>query len=967
MRKQLKILGLLGFCCATLGFVTACGGDDSTSNTPPVEKFVVDLVQDGDWEVLSDVSTETSAGLYQGTEVVLPTSITVTYGDDGETVTVTDHMFRLEKLGKYTVTYVFDLPDGSTETYVKELISKDTTAPTIVNKFKRKYKEGDVINVNESTLIVDAFSDADNVDVDVKIYQGEIDESNLCQLTDGNMIANTVGEHIAVVTATDGQNNVQRKECTFTVVEKEELEYFNEEELFSNLVSSAGGPVLTFNKNPDYVKEGEGSLRYTSSGTWTAFILNESKSLDWGDGTWTALSFWVYNAHTEYAYTFGISGAPDSVTGISSIKGSGVSYTVQPQTWQKIIVDSEVLAALQEQGYDRVAISVGVGSNGGNGASEQWKEIDLYFDYFRAETGDIVPPTIIAPSDFDGLYLEGDTVTIPTFTATDNETQNVAVEVKVYKNGVEITPLNNQFIIDDNEYKLVVTATDGDGNVTEKEYPLIVYVDKGEYYDGASDLETIVNTSGTTVEYNADKAYIRNGNGSVKVSVTGTTEVVKFLHEDMDWATLTGITLWLYNPTAHNLNVGIGGFKNDSTNTSQFTNSGALVRQTLAVGQWTKVSLSAAQMQTAMNDAPYFGVMIEKSANSYASGEWSDVCFYVDGMNFKYEENSTWANVTTSGMYAGVVEVKTGESTTALGTAITAREQYGYAKALFTDTSTINWTDKKLTFKVYNPTNVGRIMRLVTYADTSFNGNTLIQYVHLAAGETQEITLYGDEMTAGKYLGIYVEVNDNNSCHWSKLWADGAFVFYDFALTAGTSADRVTPTTDDYKWALGTATSNATAYVNTDSRFVYTDGETYTSDNNLYSMAFVTRQGNWPSITMNETATIDWANVSTFSFKLYNPSATDYSFKVTIGSASKTVTLTAQEWTTVTFTADELSAVATGTLLTLSGNVGSNATYHNPTNATTGAAYGNNIPTDSWATFKMNGVYVDCFEVTYKA
>ncbi|MBR3863510.1 MAG: hypothetical protein IKJ19_00115 [Clostridia bacterium] len=982
MKKTFKLLLALLMCmllslgvaCIDLSTLSSSDGSsvgssnqDSSPDDSTDASFVTDLLEGGEMEILSTVSFETSVGIYDGTQVIVP-SVVVMYGE--EVIPTVENGFTLTKLGDYVITFTFELPDGSVKIESVTIISVDTTAPSVVSQLKNKYFVNQVINLNEAILVVDAVDE--NPVIESEIYFEEKIEANKQVITDNQFIPTVAGDYVVVVKAKDGSNNAVEKEFSFRVAEVNEIEYFNEEALIAGSIQRVGGATIAFNTNPEYIHEGAGSIKYTQGGTWTAFVVNGFEEIDWSNPEWYGITFMVYNPSEIYDYTFGVVGAPENISGISNVgNGEGVSIIAKAGKWTKVFIPSSDLAVITtakgEVDYSRIAITLNYSNNGGAG-SDQWTNIALYFDTFRLENSDPIAPTIVAP-DFVPFYVAGAEITVPTFTAEDNEDANPQVSVRVLnESGEEVALTNGKFIATESSYVYEVTAVDANGNRAVETYELVLFENPGEYYDNQEDVTNQITTSAnTTIELNSDSAYIREGNSSIHVKPIGTLEKVVFTHEDLKFAKIEGLTLWIYNPTNNNYTLKIGGF----------TDVGIAVFEVVGVAPnaWNKISFSAEEMSNFLAGNLNFGILFEKTNTSTMwTDVWAAAEFYIDGINLAYEQPSEWHALESSesSLRLGVAEVN--DNGAKLASVFMAREKYGYPVGTFANSDAINWEGNKLTFKIYNNDDIGHVVRLALYKSaTAVRGDRVdIQKIALAAYETREITLYGDEIlalsTAYKHLGIYYEVNDNNGCHWAEPFTNACFMFYDFSLSAGTSADRVVPTTDDYKWAVSEVSGHAIAHINSDSRFVYVDGNKYTLDNNKYSLSFKVTQGNWPYVFVPESVNVDWANLKELSFMVYNPSEYEYTLAINTYNGTtkvkevKKVTLVASDWTKVIISTTELGQTEfeSNFRLGFGINVGSNATYEDFFDEA-GNKYGE-VATIKWASLKMNGLYFDAFE-----
>lgn len=137
---------------------------------------------------------------------------------------------------------------------------------------------------------------------------------------------------------------------------------------------------------------------------------------------------------------------------------------------------------------------------------------------------------------------------------------------------------------------------------------------------------------------------------------------------------------------------------------------------------------------------------------------------------------------------------------------------------------------------------------------------------------------------------------------------------------------------------------------NTDSRYVYGNKDNWSIR--------LKRTGNWISVKFDGTDEIDWANIKSLDFYVYNPStAYDFVFRTVLYDEQNNgekfgtpKTAIAEEWTKITIYSSELLNIFNGgkKILTLSANYTEN---------------GNNASSNEWKDFEL---YLDGFEFTLK-
>ena len=1016
MRKLRLVLAMLG-CLALAGGMAACGGSqnnsssggnsqkdsESNSNSSEIsseETFLADLPEQGDYEIFSEISLETAAAVINETQVIDPESITVTFGENKEEVTVKDGVLLLEKVGKYTATFTFENPNGTTVTYTREFNSVDTTAPTIVGKFKNRYTQNKEIDLSKAMLIMDALDE--NPTTDVKVYKGEKKAENLVNITDGKFVATEIGIHTAVITATDDYSNTNTKEFSFRVADVHEFEAFNGDELLENVVVGLGGAQLAYETEASYVKEGASSLEYKHSGSSEAIGLKSSANIDWTQ--YTGMEFWVYNPSETYDYIFRLCAFTDFSGVYGTGNGENLSIKVEcPKSeWTKVTVYSDMLYNMTKatesapNGAPCLTLQILSSDNGwyldldGDGVretpSEQWDDIELYFDDFRFLT-----ETIISVEEHQNKYRVGEVATIPQFNVLACGAQS-EYQVKVFKDGEDITPSDgNSFEIDEYaDYYYEVTAPEGKGEKVRK-FPIRVYADtEFEYFDYEDSFdEEVVSRGGANITFST--AYTKDGKGALRYRKAGTWTWFKFANSnEIDWTKEEGLSFWVYNPSEfYDYKFSVGGYVTldtvlkdengnpilDENGKEQNMNSlgngnNAGLTFTALKNQWTRVVISSASLikmtevtDSALNGAPYIGIGINYTNNGSATdsntAQWNAIDLYFDMFELKCELQDSFvgADGDTELFY-----VTHGETEIAGVTEKTLKIQtikaYNYPNGVFTASDKIVWNGNKLTFKVYNPTAYPYLLNVRAFPLPSvyqnvgnMNSATIsLTSSYISAGKTAEITIYGDtfDYTTYPYLALYMNAGSNGGSNSERMLACELYV-YDMEISAGTSAEL--PTTEDYKWAVGYGLKESAAVINTDSAYCVKGSE--------YSLHFIP-VANWPTAAISNSAAIDWSNVKSITLSIYNP--TKYTHSVTLGlytsetdstlvaNTKKEVYLSKRDWTTVTI---DLSSVS-GAL----GNVFFISTGHSSNGGST---------SEQWQAFMTYGLYFDGFNVEYKA
>lgn len=982
--KKLRFTLWIGCLLALVGGFAAC--NENVGNTEPAKTFMVSLPEPGQYEIFSEISLETAAGVYNGKQIIDPSSVLVTYGENKEEIKIKNDLLTLEKIGDYDITFTFKLPDGNTETYVRKIQSKDTTPPTIVGKFKSRYVQNQGISLNDAMLIVDAYDQ--NPTTEVEVYYGEKKAENLISIQDGVITPTQIGIYTVVVTSKDDYENTNVQNYSFRVADVHELEYFNGDEVIANVVAPLGGAQLSLTKDTQYVKEGASALKYTHSGSSEAIGFRTVSNVDWTK--YTGMEFWVYNPSDKYDYAFDVCSFVEYAGAYSATNGTGVKVRVQcPKgEWTKVEILSDVLLEMTKatesapNGAPYFSFQILSSYNGGyvdkdgdgkaETPSEQWNAIELYFDEFRYKTD-----TVITAEKYQHKYFVGDEVTIPAFNVL-MVGGDMEYQVKVLKNGAEISYTGNEFTIDTyGEYAFSVTASNGTDSVT-KTFPIYVYAeDEFEYVAHEDEFNEIVKGyGGANVTYSMN--YTKDGNGSIRYRQAGTTTVFKFLNSPkIDWNKEEGLSFWVYNPSKdYNYQFSLNGYV-DLAQQWAGNGNGAGLTYTAFKNSWTKIVVPSERLvamtkatESAPDGAKYIGVFIVHENNGKStSAQWAEIDLYFDNFELKCNvEDSLLGSVgSTKILETGFADIQVGTETK--NTAwLQTRELYNYPNAVWSASSKLDWKDNKLTMKIYNPANYDYVFQMrafpvgVPYSSVStmISETIVLSNVYIGAGQTIDLTIFGDtfDYSAYPYIGWYMDAYNNGGQNSTQFLACNLH-FYDMTMIAGSLANEST----DYKLSMLTSLNSSSGFINYNKAYV---------KNGDYSLWW-RPAGTWVSSALTFSNEIDWSKVDTLKVHIYNPSrypatslATEKGYWIKIG---QTATLTSASyagellnvkkgWNEYTL---DVSTWTTGNYIVLSTAQGTNYgenPFYNGTSATEAS-------TAAWKSLMDNGMYVD-FEITYK-
>ncbi|MBQ4270146.1 MAG: hypothetical protein IJB97_10930, partial [Clostridia bacterium] len=184
MKKKILFTAFLLAALSISGGVVACGGGSSDNPYENVEtkSFLEELPEAGTYEVFSEISYEVSAGLFNESVIVDPT-VAIFFGEDKTPVALpSNKILTLDQIGKYTMEFHFELPNGDERDYTREFTVTDSTAPTIRNQFRKKYREGDTLDFSKAAYVIDKYDE--NATWTAALYKGDVSEENRLTVTE---------------------------------------------------------------------------------------------------------------------------------------------------------------------------------------------------------------------------------------------------------------------------------------------------------------------------------------------------------------------------------------------------------------------------------------------------------------------------------------------------------------------------------------------------------------------------------------------------------------------------------------------------------------------------------------------------------------------------------------------------------------------------------------------------------------
>ena len=327
-------------------------------------------------------------------------------------------------------------------------------------------------------------------------------------------------------------------------------------------VTANRGASLTFNTDPEYIREGTGSFHFTAEPTggvnWPEIVLKSNMLTDISD--YDSIYFWMYNDN------------PDPYDIVTA--GGTTIKTVQPGEWTLMDMKVIWIANVMNFTHDAKEYDIANFNNFTISLTNNNKKLSFYFDGFYARKagegyiGEDEPGAPIELSQSGVIKVEsGKEFTVPTVTnasayETVEWTISQTLEAAVYEylvnaewnNAASFTPADNAgYVI---EYK----AVDADGKISRASVNVIASKDADAFdmtYGATDGLDTFTDTlmSGTfksvSAELNTDEKYILFGENSVKLTFPEFTDEAQaaftwtpgFNINAYDW-----VTFYFYNP-----------------------------------------------------------------------------------------------------------------------------------------------------------------------------------------------------------------------------------------------------------------------------------------------------------------------------------------------------------------------------------------------------------------------------------
>lgn len=487
--------------------LVACGHNSAVTPLTPI----ADIPDAATVEVGGLFDFETTA-VAKGDKIYEPKTVTVTFGED-ENVEFTGASFRPSKVGKYTVTFTFDI-DGETKTYTTEVTAVDTTKPSILLSSDIPVRA----ELNADVTLPE-FTAVDICDgeltADVKVYQNNAAKTPIT-VTEGKFKINTYDGAVIEASAQDAAGNTATDTYTVAVRGEREVDYFeNEPYAVGNAVGFGGGKT-EWNTDSDYCIQGEGSLKFYTdiSGKWVFCgfpSINEAVRIAGGKDTfkttYSAVTMLLYNAspydceiETQYWKRNPQNGLAQDAKLIQKNQ-------LIANCWTKISVPADKIADTYEDD-----MFFGLFFNGGNHeANNAYANFCVYADCIRLSKSSDAASVEITLSDIKQKSADTTDIELTTLSALGGIDLNKLAVTALDKDGksVAVEKTDSAYIlknVGEGKYTVQYMYANGE-NIDVFSQTVELYAPLSDpYFDGFED-------GGTTHTLNA-----LSGNASVEVS-----------------------------------------------------------------------------------------------------------------------------------------------------------------------------------------------------------------------------------------------------------------------------------------------------------------------------------------------------------------------------------------------------------------------------------------------------------------
>lgn len=255
---------------AALSVFAGCGTESAAVIASVPENATVEVGDDFDFS---------TAAILCGKTVYRPSQVKITFGDDAENVEFTGDKFTVQKAGKYSIEFNFDV-EKKTHTYSTVVTGVDTTAPSIAggDKLPVRIEKGVATELPEFT----AFDLCDGaVATTVKVFEldgsGKKTENEITP-QEGKITVNTYNGAVIEVSAKDAAGNPTAEEYKISVRGEREVNYFeNTAYALGDMLILGYDLNAELNEDPAYAIEGNNSIKMTVKG-WNPRIRLSSVS-----------------------------------------------------------------------------------------------------------------------------------------------------------------------------------------------------------------------------------------------------------------------------------------------------------------------------------------------------------------------------------------------------------------------------------------------------------------------------------------------------------------------------------------------------------------------------------------------------------------------------------------------------------------------------------------------------------------
>ena len=729
MKKKFFAAILMAMALAAFS-LAACDDSYVTPLTP-----VADIPDAATVEVGGLFDFETAA-VAKGDKVYFPKSVTITFGEN-ENVEFTGTSFSPAKVGVYTITYTFDI-DGETKSYTTAVTARDTTKPSILLSsaipVRAEYNARLTLPTFTATDICDG-----SLTADVKVYENNADKTTI-DVTEGEFTVNTYDGVVIEATATDAAGNTAIDQYTIAVRGEREVDYFeNEPYALANAVGFGGGKT-EFNVDPEYVIQGEGSLKFYTdiNGKWVFCgfpSIGEAVRLAGGKDAfkteYSAITLLLYNAspydcEIEMQYW-----KKNPQNGLAQDAKLIQKNQLTANCWTKISVPTDKIAKdyVDDMFY-------GLFFNGGNHeANNAYANFCVYADCIRLSKSSDVASVDLTLADIMKKTTGSEDVTLTQLSALGGiDLAKLAVTAQD-KNGVAVTveKTDTAFVLknaSEGRYTVEYMYANGE-NIDVFSQTVTLYAPLADpYFDGFegggyTHAGKLIDGA-ASVEISTEKAH--GGTHSLKIT-TGEwsryTIIPLMLDDDMwqkinDASNNVELSVWLYiennNTNITKFNVRFCGLKNENGN--------------YANGDWAMI----------YNDT--FG-------NNAPTGQWLQIKY---GIN--YNEGKALAQLKQSGGIAMQVEI-----------AEIADDQKTVGFTYYVDDLEVTDVDENVTITAEDksvPFAGGTSIEIASFTGSNFNADCLT--VTLNGQPYTDYTLNEGRLSfaptaAGKYVFAYTHKN----------------------------------------------------------------------------------------------------------------------------------------------------------------------------------------------------------------